>query len=181
VEGEVNIRGAQLGSPSGTLAEALSQAVSQTEAVLLRLRYQYASGDDKFSLDTNLLSIVNAALRSAAERYARQAAEEIERVVRNYAAQHLEGTIVSKEELDALFALAKGDKSALDTLRASLDQKKTEIERSLTNAAEEAANKAAQEAEAAARRAAEQAEEAARQAAGNALESLNLPRIPGFR
>ncbi|MDL2228637.1 hypothetical protein LJC14_00120 [Treponema sp. OttesenSCG-928-L16] len=184
--GDIGVSNAGLASASGVFANAVDQAVRKMGSVDLGLRYSHsASGDDDFSVSTNIGELILQTLRQTAEQYAKKAMDEIERALRNYAAENLEGKLASKEELDQLFSIVKGDKQALDELKNSLENKRNEFERKIKGAAEEAVQQAADEAKrqaeeaaAEARRKAEeaaaeakrQAEEAAKEAAQKALQ-----------
>ena len=91
-------------------------------------------------------------MAAIAGQYATKAAAELEKVLRDYVARELEGKLGSKDEFDALFAMAKGDKSAVDSLKKSLDQKLKDLEA--------------------------KAKAAATGAAAGALDGFNIPKLP---
>ncbi|QQO10417.1 hypothetical protein [Breznakiella homolactica] len=170
--GDIAITQAALVDPAGTLAEAMDEAIRSVEKVALQIGYdRLPEGDDDFTLSTNLGELVLDILKRTAERYARQAAAEIERVVREYVSAHLEGKLLSGEQLDLLFDIAKGDQNALNQLQNTLEEKQRELERRIQGAVDEvqqqiedAALQVQNQAEAAAAEAKRQAEEAQRQA-----------------
>ncbi len=163
---EIAVAEAALGSPAGTLAKALAEAAASVDAVRLDVAYgKERGGEESFKIRTNLGDIVAAAVRAAAERYAAQAAADLEKALRSYVASELEGKFASKGDLDALFAAAKGDKAAVDTLTKSLEAKRAELEGRAKAMAEEAAKKAAEEA---AKKAAE---------AAGSLPKVDVPKV----
>jgi len=141
---DIDLSGASLGDPTGTLAQALADAVSRTDPLKAKVLYEAPAGKDaRFTLKTNLDDLVAAAVKAVAARYAKQASAELEKALRSYAADKLEGKYASKAELDALFSAAKGDKAAVDSLTKGLDDKKAQLEAKAKSLAEDAAKKAA--------------------------------------
>lgn len=130
---------------TGTLAEAVAGAIDKTGSIEARATWVHTSreGSDSFSLSTNLDRIVREAMEAIAGQYAQKAANELEKVLRDFVSRELEGKLGSKEDFDSLFAMAKGDASALDNLKKSLDQKLKDIEAKARSAAEGAAAGAA--------------------------------------
>jgi uncharacterized protein (TIGR03545 family) len=174
--GKVAVENAQLVDPSGTLAEAIDTALRQAKALNLGISYEHRpGGSDDFSVTTNIVDLVKDALRRIVEAYARKAADELERALREKIAQYIDGKFVSKEELDALFRIARGDKSAVDQLKNSLENRKNEFERKIRDAAGEAVDQAKEEA----RRQAEQAVQDALQGKTPTLQAPSLPNLPG--
>jgi uncharacterized protein YjbJ (UPF0337 family) len=174
--GKVAVEKAQLVDPSGTLAEAIDTALRQAKALNLGISYEHRpAGSDAFSVTTNIVDLVKDALRRIVEAYARKAADELERVLREKIAQYIDGKFVSKEDLDSLFRIARGDKSAVDQLKNSLENKKNEFERKIRDAAGEAVDQAKQEAQ----RQAEQAVQDALRGKTPTLQTPSLPSLPG--
>ncbi|MDR0708890.1 MAG: hypothetical protein LBF77_02355, partial [Spirochaetaceae bacterium] len=90
-------------------------------------------------------------------------------------AQYIDGKFVSKEDLDTLFRIARGDKSAVDQLKNSLENKKNEFERKIRSAASEAVDQAKEEA----RQQAEQAVQDVLRGKTPTLQTPSLPSLPG--
>jgi multidrug efflux pump subunit AcrA (membrane-fusion protein) len=137
--GKLDINQARLVRPEGTLAEAIDAAVREASLVNLGIQYtHWVDKDDEFKLSTNLADLIANALKKAVAAYAKKALDEIERVLREKIAQYIDDKFVSKEEVDALFKMARGDKEGLDQLKNSLNNKKNEYEQKLKGAADQA-------------------------------------------
>jgi uncharacterized protein (TIGR03545 family) len=165
--GSIDVNQPQLINPTGTIAESIQEALIEVSALNLGIQYEHpASGDDSFSLTTNINDFILAALKKAAEKYLRQAEAAIEKALRERIESYLNGKWVSKEELDTIFSAVKGDQAAVNRLKTALEEKKAEAERKIRGAAEEAVDAAKEEVKT-------QAEEAAKKAAEK------LPALPG--
>ncbi|MCL1836883.1 MAG: hypothetical protein FWG46_04990, partial [Treponema sp.] len=147
--GDIMLNNAMLVDPVGTIAQALDTAVRQAGNINLGIQYSHhVDRTDEFHLTTNIAELMAQALRRIVEEYAKKAMDEIERVLREKINQYIDGRFVSKEELDVLFALARGDKAAMDELKNILNNKKTELEQKLreyTNQVKDAADQAVQQ------------------------------------
>ncbi|PKL09098.1 MAG: hypothetical protein CVV51_05530 [Spirochaetae bacterium HGW-Spirochaetae-7] len=109
---------------SGTLGKALAEAVASVDAVELHARYEtLASGDDRFTIDTNLDAIVAKALRAVAEKYAKKAGDELAAAMRDWIGTELEGKLASKTALADLLAGARSDDQAAVSLDGRLGAK----------------------------------------------------------
>jgi uncharacterized protein (TIGR03545 family) len=168
--GGVDIKEPRLIDPEGTIAEVISEVLTDRNSVNLAVQFEHNPGrDDNFSVTTNIGDLISAALRRAVERYLRQAEAAIERAVREKLSAYLDERWVSREDLDSIFAALKGDTAAVDRLKSSLEEKKNEAERKIRGVAEEAINKAEEEAR-------RQAEDAANKALQNILPGgIKLP------
>jgi cell division septum initiation protein DivIVA len=71
--------------------------------------------------------------------------DEIERALRERISQYIDGRFVSKEDVDALFAIARGDRAAVDQLKNSLTNKRNEFEQKLNQAAQQVKEEATQQ------------------------------------
>jgi len=121
---EMRIADGRLIEPSGTIAQAVAQAMRSVESINVGVDYvQEGRGSPRFAVTTNLNDLVTAALAATADRYALKAETELEAAFKNYAGTELEGKLGSKEGAATLLAAAKGDKIAADSLGASLDAK----------------------------------------------------------
>ncbi len=173
-DARIDIRNPEAGSPKGIVGRALAESISEVETVKVSVAYeQEASGGQKFTVKTNLDSIVAAAISGAAERYAKKASAELEKALRDYVGKELEGKFVSGQQLDAVLAAAKGDAAAADALRKALDAKRGELENRGKAMAEEAADKA----KAAAQKAASDAAKKAGGVAKDAVKKGDIPKI----
>jgi uncharacterized protein (TIGR03545 family) len=124
----LNIEDPSVARPAGSVGRAISAALKKTGSVKLDAAWENSDGSESFSFSTNIDAIVEEALRELALGYARQASAELEKELRAYVAEELEGSLGSKEEFDGLFAAAKGDKAASDALKKNLDVKLKELE-----------------------------------------------------
>ncbi|MDR3020117.1 MAG: hypothetical protein LBU66_04360 [Treponema sp.] len=164
--GDINITNARVVDPKGTLAEAVGTAVSEAGNINLGIEYiHHIDKNDEFNINTNIGDLIARALRNAAEAYAQKAMDEIERALRAKIEQYIDGRFASKEDLDALFAAARGDKAAIDNIRNSLTNKRGEVENRLRGAADDAM---------------QQVREEAQQAVQDALrgQTPSLPNLP---
>jgi hypothetical protein len=179
--GQVSVSQARLLQPVGTLAEAVDTAVRQAGEVRLGIEYAHpAQGDDRFAMTTNIGDLIKAALEQMVRAYAGRAALELERVLRDRIGSYIDGRFVSQKELDLLLAAAKGDKSAIDGVKSSLEGKKNEFERLLLGAADQAKQEAERLAEEAKQEAQRQAEQAARDALQGKTPSIQAPKLPSI-
>jgi hypothetical protein len=160
--------------PKGTIAEAADQAIRQADLINLGIQYNHwADQRDEFKITSNLAELLAQALKNAVQAYAKKAMDEIERVLRERIAQYIDGKFASKEEVDALFKIARGDKAAVDTLRNSLNNKKNEFEQRIKNMANEAAQQVKDEAT-------QQGQQAAKDALQGNQPSLQSPSLPSL-
>jgi hypothetical protein len=171
--GELRITGARLIDPAGTLAQAVDAAVRETSSIEMGIRYtHWTDQDDEFSVSTNIADLIGRAFRRIADAYMRKALDEIERALRERIGQYIDGRLVSREELDTLFQAARGDRAALDQLKNTLNTKKTEFERRVKNAADEAVQQAKDEAK-------QQSQQTIQDALQGKPPTLQPPSLPG--
>jgi len=192
--GNVFISQARVIDPKGTIAEAVGIAVEEAGVVDLGIQYT----DSSLNITTNLADLIAQAVRRIAEVYAKRAMDEMEAVFRQKIDEYIGDRFESKEQVDALLNIAKGDKAVIDQTISALNAKANELQQNITGAArqvvddatrqaEEAAQKAREDAERQAqllkeeaeRKAKEEAEKAARDAVQGNLPSL--PSLPGRR
>ena len=186
--GAVTINKAQLLDAQGTIAQALDSAIREAGNIDLGIQYSHRiDRDDEFTITTNLAELMARALRRIVEEYAKKAMDEIERVLRERIAQHIDGRFVSKEELDILFRLARGDKTAKDDLSNTLTRKKTELEQKardytaqVEQAAKEYVSETTQQAKDEATRQGQQAIEDLKQGQQPTLEAPSVPNAPSL-
>jgi uncharacterized protein (TIGR03545 family) len=174
--GEISLARSRLLNPSNTIAEAVSEAITGVPSLDLGLEYEhYVSAQDHFSVTTNIGNLVMEALKKTAAQYIKKAEDELEKALRAKIDQYIDSRFVNKEELDALFQAARGDKAAMDQLKNMLNIKKNEFEQRARGAAEEAVNQAKEEVK-------EQAEQAVKDMLEGKTPSLpsapNLPSNP---
>jgi uncharacterized protein (TIGR03545 family) len=172
--GDVKISQARLVDPKGIIAEAADTAIQQAPFIDLGIQYNHwVNQKDEFKITTNLLELLAQAIKNMVQAYAKKAMDEIERVLREKIAQYIDGKFVSKEEVDALFKIARGDKAAVDTLRSSLNNKKNEFEQRIKNMANEAVQQVKDEA-------AQQGQQAAQDILQGNQPSLQSPSLPSL-
>jgi uncharacterized protein (TIGR03545 family) len=163
-KGGVVLTGAQLINPRGTIAEATATAISQAPNIELGLEYIHNIGSsDDFNITTNIIDIIGRALRQLAETYARQAIADLERALRQKIDSYIDGRFSSKEQLDSLLAAARGEKAAIDQVKAQLTAKQNELQQKLTGAAQQ------------------QAQQAIQNAVPGGLPTPSIPGLPGRR
>jgi uncharacterized protein (TIGR03545 family) len=144
--GNVTVRQAQLENPQGTIAQAVSEAVRQTGEVSVAFEYRHnPAAQDAFSVETNMVSLAADALKRIAAQYADRAAAELERVLRERVTSYIDGKFVSAADLENLGRLARGDKTALEGLKGSLDKKRAELEQQAKDAAQQKVQEAIQD------------------------------------
>jgi uncharacterized protein (TIGR03545 family) len=174
--GNVGISQARLVEPQGTLAQAVDTAVRKAGEVRLGIGYEQPAGQDgRFSISTNIGALITEALKQTAGAYAKKAADDLEKALREKIAGYVDGRFASKNELDLLFKTARGDKAALDQLKNTLESKKNEFEQKIRAAANEAVDQAKEEA----RRQAEQAAKDALQGKTPSFQAPSTPSLPG--
>jgi len=167
--GDIRLSQAQLVDPQGTLAEAIDTALKEAGQVNLGIQYTALKDQkDEFKVTTNIADLIAKAMKAAVEAYAKKALDEIEKVVRERLSQYIDGKFASKEDLDALMALARGDKAAMDQLTKSLTNKKTEFEQKAKGVADQAKKEATQ-----------QGQQAAKDVLEGKQPSLQVPSLPG--
>ena len=179
--GNVSLIQAKLTNPANTFAQAASDAIAQVKSVDLGINYEHVvSGKDSFSLTTNFADILKDALGRIVSQYRKQAEDALEKALRSKIDQYIDGKFISKDDLDTIFKAARGDKSAVDDLKNTLDKKKTELETKIKSAAQDAVKQAADEAK-------QQVQQQTQQAAQDVLQgktpsvtvpSIQLPSIP---
>jgi uncharacterized protein (TIGR03545 family) len=172
--GNVGITHARLVEPQGTLAQAVDTAIQSAGEVRLGIKYaHFVDQNDQFALTTNIGELITSALKKTAEVYAKKAADDLEKALREKINQYIDGKFVSRDDLDSLFKVARGDKAALDQVKNSLESKKAEFENKIKGAAGEAVQQVKEEAK-------QQAEQAAKDAMqGKTPSTPTLPSLPG--
>jgi hypothetical protein len=172
--GDVEISQPRLVDPKGTIAEATDMAIQQAGHIDLGIQYNHwINQKDEFKITTNLAELLAQALKNAVQAYAQKAMDEIERVLRERIAQYIDGKFASKEDVDALFKIARGDMAAVDTLRSSLNNKKNEFEQRVKNMANEAVQQAKDEAT-------QQGQQAAQDLIQGNQPNLQTPTLPSL-
>jgi hypothetical protein len=165
---EVIIGHAKLTDPAGTIAQAVDTAVREADNVNLGIQYLHHIGrTDEFKITTNIADLIAQAVRRTAEAYAKKAMDEIEALLRQRITEYIDGRFLSKEELDLLFASARGDREAANQLKNALTNKKDEFEQRAKSAADSAVQQGKDEA-------AKQAEQAIQNVLPGGI------KLPGF-
>ncbi|MDR2941691.1 MAG: hypothetical protein LBV17_03770 [Treponema sp.] len=174
--GDVSVLNARLLEPKGTIAEAAAIAVSDAGHIDLGIEYIHKNGEsDVFKINTNIADLLVKALKKAASEYAKKAMQEIERVVRERINEYIDGKFASKEQVDTLLKIAKGDKAAIDQMKNSLTSKQNELEQKIKGIADEALQQAKDEA----KKQGQQAVQDALQGKQPAIQAPSLPKLPG--
>ena len=138
--GDVTLAEAKLTDPANTITRAVDEAIRQAGSVKLGIMYEHVvSGKDQFSLTTNFTDIFKDVFSRLVSQYRKQAEDALEKALREKIEQYVDERYLSKEELDLVFRAVRGDKSAVDELKGTLDKKKTELEDKIKTAAEDAA------------------------------------------
>ena len=167
--GAVSMAQAKLANPSNTFAQAADEAIRNVNSVNLGIQYEHVvSGRDRFSITTNFGDILKNALTRIVSQYRKQAEDALEKALRAKIEQYIDGKFVSKEDLDAVFRLVRGDKTAMDDLKNTLDKKKTELENKVKDSGKQAVEEVKQ-----------QAQEQTQQAVQDLLQG-QTPSAPGF-
>jgi uncharacterized protein (TIGR03545 family) len=171
--GNISLARSQLRDPSNTLAQAISEAVAEVRSLDLGLKYEHSVSEaDQFSVTTNIGSLVADAMRKVAAQYLRRAEEELEKALRAKIDQYIDGRFVNRQELDLVFQAVRGDKSALDGLKNSLNEKRNAFQRQAEDAAKQAVDEAKKQAE-------EQAKDAVKDLLdGKTPSAPSLPSLP---
>ena len=169
---DIRISQPHLENPRGTIAEAIDTAMSEIDYLNLGIEYiRNIDMRDEFRLTTNIGELIALALRRTAEAYARNAIDEIERALRQRIEQHIDGRFVSREEVDLLFAAARGDRDSAAQLTTSLTNKRNEFEQRLRSAADDAVQDARQQTD--------QAVQDLLQGNTPSIQIPQTPRLPG--
>jgi len=141
--GDIKINQAALINPNGTIAEAIDVAIRQAGNINLGMQYIHKINQtDEFKITSNIADLFAKALRSIAEAYVKKAMDEIEKALRQKIDQYIDGRFVSKEDVDTMLKIVRGDKSAVDQMKNSLNAKKDEFEKKLKDLAKDTATQA---------------------------------------
>jgi len=142
-DGDIRINQAALVNPNGTIAEAIDVAIRQAGNINLGMQYIHKiNQNDEFKITSNIAELFAKALRSIAEAYVKKAMDELEKALRQKIDQYIDGRFVSKEDVDTLLRIVRGDKSAVDQMKNNLNAKKDEFERKLKDLAKDTATQA---------------------------------------
>jgi len=141
--GDVKINQAALVNPNGTIAEAIDVAIRQAGNINLGMQYIHKiNQNDEFKITSNIADLFAKALRNIAEAYVKKAMDELENALRQKIDQYIDGRFASKDDVDTLLKIVKGDKSAVDQMKNSLNAKKDEFEKKLKDLAKDTATQA---------------------------------------
>ncbi|MDR0496471.1 MAG: hypothetical protein LBH42_02530 [Treponema sp.] len=144
--GDISLREASLKNPANTFAQAADEAIRHVRSVDLGVRYEHiTTGKDHFSVSTNFGDILKDSLARIVTQYLRQAEEALERALRAKIEQYIDGKFISKEDLDTVFRLLRGDLSAADDLKNTLDRKKAELENRIRATVDDVTDQARQQ------------------------------------
>jgi len=140
--GNILINNSELIDPRGTLAQAVGSAIEEAGTVRLGIQYE----NNSLKINTNIADLVSQAIRRTAEVYARRAMADLERALQQKIASHIDGRFASKDQLDSLLRVARGDKAAIDQVSGALNSKRRELEQQIQSAAQQAGQQAIREA-----------------------------------
>jgi len=174
--GNADIRIAQprIVNPSGIIAEAVDSAVRQTGTVNMGIDYIHQTGEkDIFKITTNISDLIGQTIRNTADAYLKKAMDEVEKALREKIDQYIDGRFVSKDELDGLMGVVRGDKGAMDQMSSMLNSKINEFEQRINSLVNETVQQVTEDVS-------RQAEQAARDALQGNTPSLQLPSLPGL-
>ncbi|GMO45634.1 MAG: hypothetical protein Ta2G_00570 [Termitinemataceae bacterium] len=142
--GNFTIGGAvALGDPSivgagGTLGNAIDEAVREAEHIDISFDFLHITDEkDKFIVESNLLSLIQASLKKAAAKYLAAAQAELEKALRSYISDFLKEKNISGADMGKIFDAAKGNRDTLNALQTNLQKKLTEMEAKAKGAANE--------------------------------------------
>jgi len=170
--GKVAVNQARLIDPRGTIAEAVGVAVQKAGSVDLGIQYV----NDKFSLSTNIAKLIEDAVRSIINAYKDKAIAEIERVLRQKINEYIDGRFISREQLNTLINIAKGDRAIIDQTKEQLTRKINELQRMGEQQVRQVIDDATQRAEQAAAQAKDEAERQAQAARAEAERQAQAAR-----
>jgi len=150
--GDIDITQPRLLNPKGTIAEAAATAVSKAGSINLGIEYTHRiDKNDEFKINSNIASLLADAVKAVAQEYTKKAMDEIEKALRERVNQYIDGRFASKDDVDALLKIARGDRAAMDQVKNSLNNKKNEFENMANAAAQQAMDEAAKQGEQAAK------------------------------
>jgi hypothetical protein len=154
----------RLRETSGTLAQAVAEAIETVPSIDVGVRYTQDPGQDpQLSISTNLNDLVQRIVQRAMDRYAKTAQAALETAFKKYVGAELENQLVSKDDTNNLLGTLKGDRVSSESLAKSLDAKKAELENRGKALAQDAVNKAAG---------------SAGQRAADAVKKIEVPKFP---
>jgi len=136
----VIINNARLLDPVGTIAEAAAYAVSEADNINLGISFS----NDSFSITSNLADLLAQAIRRIAEVYARQAIEEIERLLRLRINEYIDGRFGSRDNLDQMIRDTRQNLANINQIQATLNSKREELEQRIRSQANQQAEQAIQ-------------------------------------
>lgn len=139
----IRITQPRLRETSGTLAQAVAEAVETVPFVDLAVRYTQDQGrEPQIFISTNLDDLVQRVVQKAMDRYAKAAQTELEATFKKYVGTELESQLVSKDDVNNLLGMLKGDRASSENLTKSMDTKKVELENRGKVLAQDSVNKA---------------------------------------
>jgi hypothetical protein len=146
--GSVDVISPKLLEPEGTVATIAAEVVNEWKDITLGVQYEHtAAGDNHFSMTSNIFDNILEALKREALKYLKQAEAKIEAAIKERLAQYIDEKWVSKEDMETIFAAVKGDKTAVEKLKNTLDEKRAELEKKAKGAVEEKVDEAKAQAE----------------------------------
>jgi uncharacterized protein (TIGR03545 family) len=123
-KGGIELSEAAAGRVSGAIGDAIASGLASVKAVKVDVDYvRPRGGADKYSIRTNLDSILAKALSALAARYADKALADLKAALRDYAGKELEGKLGSKADLDKLLSASLGGEQTVSSIVKALGEK----------------------------------------------------------
>ena len=178
--GSVSLLNSKLAEPGNTLAQAVDAALQKVPSLDLGIEFEHNRAENNFRVNTNIGDLVMAALKETAAQYIKKAEDELEKILREKISSYIDDSVVSREELDMIFAAVRGDRAAFEKLKTSLETKKNEFEQKLNDAVKQYADEAVKQLEDEAKRQGEQAVQDILQGNTPTFTVPSLPSAPGL-
>jgi uncharacterized protein (TIGR03545 family) len=178
-DANINLVQPRIIDPQGLIADAVDESVKEIGYINLGIEYKHRTGqNDIFNITSNIWELLSQILQRTAHVYIRQAMEQIERALRQKIDEYIDGKFISREQLDGLLGIARGDRTAMNQLTNSLNSKKNELEQRLNDAVQQtgqAVQQQVQQVTSEVQQAGQELQQQAQQAAQQAIRNLNLP------
>lgn len=138
----ISVHEPRIDRAEGIVAGAIDEAVREAGIVTIAARFEHSGGSNAVDLETNIGELIMNALKKTAQAYIGKAVALLEAELKTRLTPYLEKVNLGQAEFDALARAARGDKSALDSLSRTLNDKIAGMEQKAKSAAEGKANAA---------------------------------------